>query len=121
MAAASLVQPWAKKRTTARSRTAPASRGPRIHAVLPGDALPHPSPRGGLARGDSGPDPVDHLGWRLVDRAGVERRLRVVLDDELDGLGRVVVDDLRDQPQPHVDPRRHAAPPAGPRTRRRPP
>src|SRR3954453_15213775 len=104
MAAASLVQPWAKKRTTARSRTAPPSRGPPIHAVLPGAPPPHPSPRGGLARGDSGPDPVDHLGRRLVHRAGVERRLRVVLDDELDGLRRVVVDGLREPPQPPVHP-----------------
>ena len=38
--------------------------------------------------------------------AGIERRLRVVFDDQLDGLGPRVAAELAGQPQPEVDARR---------------
>ena len=44
----------------------------------------------------------------LSTRARVERRLRVVLDAELDGLREVVAGDARGERQRHVDARRHA-------------
>ena len=44
----------------------------------------------------------------LCDGAGVERRLRVVLDHQLRRLGRRAVDEQLDEPQRHVDAARHA-------------
>ena len=44
----------------------------------------------------------------LSTAAGVERRLRVVLDHQLAGLGRGPVDEHLDEPQRHVDAARHA-------------
>ena len=44
----------------------------------------------------------------LCDGAGVERRLRVVLDHQLHGLGRRAVDEQLDETQRHVDAARHA-------------
>ena len=43
------------------------------------------------------------------DIAGVERRMRVVFDRELDGFGFRLTDDLPRQPQPEVDARRAPA------------
>ena len=45
---------------------------------------------------------------RLVERTGVERRLRVVLDAELDALRVLVAGDARRQRESHVDARRHS-------------
>ena len=52
----------------------------------------------------------DRFGFRgcLGHVAGVERRLRVVFDPQLDGFGAVFADDLAGQPQRQVDARRHA-------------
>ena len=57
-----------------------------------------PAPRSGC-----GSQQLDDLRRRLVRRAGVERRLRVVLDPQLDRLGDRVAGDPRGQRERHVD------------------
>jgi hypothetical protein len=53
-------------------------------------------------------DSLDDLGRRLGGGAGVERRLRVVLDHQLAGFRSGAVDEHLDQAQRHVDAARHA-------------
>src|SRR3954470_20631605 len=45
---------------------------------------------------------------RLLQRSGIERRLRVVLDPELHALGVLVAGDAGDERETHVDARRDA-------------
>lgn len=53
-------------------------------------------------------DSFDDFLAGLGDTAGVERRLRVVFDHELAGLGGGLVEQDLDQPQCHVDAARYA-------------
>src|SRR5690349_14094152 len=62
----------------------------------------------GIDQGLDAAADLDDLGGRLLRRAGVERRLRVVLDAELDRLGDLVAGDVRGERQAHIDAGGHA-------------